>query len=301
MSLLDDARSLAQNGEMPATEALDIARRFATDSDPRIVSASIALTRRIAVWASNRKTFAAFIRATYGSAARNAGWQPRPGDDDDVRVARRDLLTLVTDLGDDSELAAEAIPFARRWLSDPAAIDPDLRDTIAGIAVQAGGDALLRDAIDTIRKSADVSTRRTLYTAVASVRDPRAVSTVLALTLDPKLSIDESVWVIYTLGADSRARPAVLQFIRSNYDALSKRLPNDIFFPSVTYLPFVAVNACDPAARKWVEGLNASIGVLGGAKNHIQQVSETIAACEAARTLQSASVGTSVAQFSRSR
>ena len=290
MALLDDAGSLAQNGEMKASEALGIARSLAKDHDPRVVSASIVLMKRLALWAPDRKAFASIIRTIYGPAAREAGWQPRAGENDDTRTMRRDVLTLVTDLGDDTELAKSAVPLATTWLTDRTSIDPDLRDTIVGIALRSGGDALLRQTIAALRQSSDVSDRRAMFRALGGLRDPSSVRAALALTLDPNIPISESARLLFSLGEDERSRPVVMQFIDDHYAALAKRLPNDIFYPSVSWLPRVALNGCDNLSQNWVERLGTKIGNSGDAKDRVQSVSEAITACKAAKTLQSTSL-----------
>ncbi len=288
ITLLHDARSLAQSGEMKASEALEMARRFASDRDPRVVSASISLTKRLAMWAPDRKAFAANIRSMYGQAAREAGWTPQAGESDDTRTTRRELLTLVTDLGDDAELSAQAIPLATTWLADRTSLDPDLRDTIVGIALRSGGETMVRKTIEALRQSKDAGDRLALFQALGEVRDARAVRSALALTLDPGIPVADSAGLLYALGRDARSRPTVMTFIDEHYAALAKRLPNDIFWPSVSWLPLVASEGCDSASRTWVGQLATKIGDAGDAKDRVKSVSEAIAACEGARTLQAA-------------
>ncbi|MGH9418940.1 MAG: ERAP1-like C-terminal domain-containing protein, partial [Thermoanaerobaculia bacterium] len=212
MTMLDDARSLAQNGEMTASDALAIAQRFAGDPDPRVADASVSLVGRLAAWAPDRKRFAAFIRTLYGKQARDAGWQSLASDSDDVRVLRRNRLALVTSYGDDGELGAQAVPLAKKWLSDSKVIDPDLRETILGIAVEFGGEAIEREVIDTIRKSTDRSQRQVLLNALGRAREPHALADAMNLTLDPSISIEESVPILYIAGADPRSLPAARAF-----------------------------------------------------------------------------------------
>jgi alanyl aminopeptidase len=290
MTMLDDARALAQNGELTASDALAIAQRFAGDPDPRVADASILLVRRLAAWAPDRKTFAAFIRSVYGKQAREAGWQPLASDDDDVRELRRDRLTLVTNDGDDADLASQAVPLTRKWLSDSKALDPDLRLTILGIAVQFGGEAMERAVIDAIRKSTDRTQRQIMLSALGFAREPHAVATAIALTLDPNISIEESVTILYRAGADSRSLPASLRFAHDHYDALAERLPNDIFQPSIIYLPYLAEFACDEPSRKWAEQIGVATGKINGGAPIVESVSESISSCEAAKAMQAASM-----------
>src|SRR5205823_6674731 len=79
-----------------------------------------------------RPRFARFVRDTYGERARALGWEPRPGEDEETRLLRPGLLSLVANLGEDPGLTAQARQLTERWLADRRAIDSQ----IAGAALR---------------------------------------------------------------------------------------------------------------------------------------------------------------------
>jgi hypothetical protein len=244
-------------------------------------SASLTLVRRVGRWTPDAAAFAQFVRRTYGRIAHEAGLASRKDEDDDRRLLRRDLLRVLAREGNDATTAAERLRRASLWLHDPAAIEPDLRETIVGVAVRFGDDAFLHRVIAALRTTDD---RQTLIHAIGWTRTPAAV---LALTLDPSTAPTEALELLIALGDDAASRPDTLHFIRDHYAALAARLPNDMFFPSVIDLPYVAATGCEEESRAFVEELLAArTGRIAGGAPIVNEMGETIRACQAARARQ---------------
>ena len=94
-------------GKMPAAEALKHLSELVQDHNRHIISTSIEVLEDIdqpLVTEEIRAKYAAFIQNNFGPLARELGWQPRPGEDDNTKLLRKDLLPFVVQQGDDREL-----------------------------------------------------------------------------------------------------------------------------------------------------------------------------------------------------
>jgi alanyl aminopeptidase len=253
IALLSDGAALAESGDLDATQLFAMIEAFAKDADPRVVLATVYVTRRFGTWAEDGRAFSTVVRRLYGPGARAAGLAARTGEDDDARLLRAELLGMVTRRGDDAELGAQCARLAARWLEDGKSLSPELREPVLRGAARFGDDALYaRLVAAAFAAREDRETREALFIAAASVKSPARVKTALSLVLDERVSANDAAHVLATLSYQRDTLPAVTAFLKESWDALAKRLPDGIFYPSIIYAPTLYEDACDAASRDFV-------------------------------------------------
>jgi alanyl aminopeptidase len=247
VAVIGDVDALVTAGKVEAGVALGLVTRYAQDENRQVVSAVASIAEAIAddVPDELRPNYARFIRKVFGARARQMGWVPARDEDDDTRLLRNLLLGLVTDEGEDRELAAAAQPAALAWLEDHAALDPDMIGLVLNTAALYGDRALF-DRLHAAAKSAtDRRDRRRLLGALASFRDPELARRATALVLGDDFDIRETMGLVYGGLDDPRNRRMVYDFVKQNHDALLQRLPKD----SARGLVLVASAQCDASIQ----------------------------------------------------
>jgi alanyl aminopeptidase len=295
VSLLGDVRALAMSGALPASEALALAARTANDKDRVVVESSLDLlelasTRMLPE--EKQAERARFLRETYGPRARQLGFTPRKGEDEDTRLLRPQLVRLAGREGADPRLVAEARTLADRWLKDKRAVAPEMVDTVLSIAAAHGDAAFHQQLLTAVRTEKERKTRQQLIGALASFTDPALVKQSLGLMLDKDVDPRETVWMLFGASQGSRTREVAFDFVRENYDRLvgsspDARLPEE----AGVRMSFVGGGFCSAERRQQVEAFfqERSARAPGGPRV-LAQVLESVDQCIALKEAQGQSV-----------
>jgi alanyl aminopeptidase len=125
--LIGNAEAMASGGRMPAADALRLVETFHADPSRQVLQRSLSLAvsfQRDVVPGSLQPNYARFLRKNFQSRARELGWNPIPGESEDIRLLRGGLVSAMATLGGDQDLARKARQLAEKWLSDRKAITP---------------------------------------------------------------------------------------------------------------------------------------------------------------------------------
>jgi len=222
-AVYSDVAEAVTNGKLPLPLALSFVPKLLAGNDRYTVPPALELTTGIdeLVPDALRGKYESWLRTTFGPGAAKVGFVPKATDTIDVEAIRSELISAVAGVGRDPKLVAEAVALADKWHELPQSIRP----LVLAIAVDA------RPALfDTILKEApaepDRVRRREMYSALASVRDVGRQQQALALILDPKVDIRETLSMVFSAGTQAK-RAAAQQFFRDHHDAIVKRMPQD--------------------------------------------------------------------------
>ena len=250
---LDDARGLSEAGDLAADDMLGLAEAQAAHPDRRVVEQALALLRagRSLVDTAQPAAVAAYAarwQRAFGDRARALGWAPLPGDSEDTRLLRVDLVPALADLGADADLQGEARSLTERWLADRSSLDASLREAVLRSAALDGSPALFDALRAALAASNSRAERHDLLAALGAFRAPALAERARSLLLDPAVDIRESQWPLMSAqNADPALRPGLLQFVQRHHADLVTRLGPD----EPAWLPRYFNRACSPddAAR----------------------------------------------------
>jgi len=230
--------------------------------------------------------YAHFIQKLYGARAKKLGWSARPGDDQDTRLLRAELLSLVSDYGGDTQLRAEATRLARAWLKDRKAIAPDLTRAVLDTAAH-DGDVALYDAFLAEAQRADRRDRERLIGALGAFRNPALVKRTLALVLDERFDPREIDGLPHETMFWETGRAPTWDFVRANFDAIAKRISAE----TAAYYVWLPTSFCDEPHRAEAEAFfTPRVAALPGGPRVLTQALESANLCVKFTAAQSASV-----------
>jgi alanyl aminopeptidase len=298
VALAGDVEALVASGDLPAGDALGLLPLLAQDPERQVVQSGVGLAHGLesAPDVDLLPHFEAFVRSAFGPRARQLGLASRPGEDEDTRLLRRSLVSVVGRVGRDAGLQQEALARARRWLDEPSSVDPDMLETVLAVAAAAADRPLVDRLKAEVLRAADRERRQRLFGALGALRDPALAGDALALTLDERLDAREAVSILFGLGSSRETRRVAFDFLKSHYDALARRLPQGTF-SATAYLPWVAAGLCTSEARQEIEAFfRPRATTVEGGPRVLDQVLESVDQCRARTEAQ----GPSVAAFLRS-
>ncbi len=291
LGLLDDVIALSRAGKLEAAQMLAFLTPFAADKDRHVVAetlGTVASLRDELVPQAQLPQYAKLVRDLFGKRARALGFRPKQGEDDETRLLRPQLIETVGDQGEDRQLAAEAHRLAQAWLANRAAVSAEMVPAVLALAASQGNQPLFNQLRSAARATQDRTDRQRMLTALGLFRDAGLAKEAQALVLSDDLDPRESFAI---LGAQSRhpaTRAAAYDFVKTNFDALVKRLPRD----SAAGFPSFAVGFCDDEhlADASIFFKDRAPQSVGGPRRLAQSL-ETLQLCSALRKQQSASVG----------
>ncbi len=296
VSLLDDVDAMVRAGSLAPARALAMVPRFAHAKDRQVVSQAIKIAQHAvgpAVPDALMPQAAKFIRTVFGERARQLGWLPKDGENDDTRLLRRELVPFAASFGEEPALVSEAKSLALRWIADHRAVDADMAANLLRVAAQQGGDIQLFDKLVALaRPEIDAQDRRKVLGALGSFRDPAIVARVHEFMFNGPWDVRETFFPLLIVRARDRYTATLpFGFVRQNFDRLLTRLPSGIGGDYASYLPMTAEGYCDAGGQQTVkEFFEPKVGQLTGGVRNLAQSLERVSLCIAERAQKTGSV-----------
>jgi hypothetical protein len=269
-------------GKLPLSLALSFVPKLLPVGDRFSVRAAVRvpLSLRTAVPDELRPSYEAWLRRTFGAAARRSGLSPKDTDTLDIQEARDSLIDAVANVARDPVLTAEAVKLAGHWRELPAAI----RGTVLALAAHASPAVFDRLLADVGGESNRVR-RLEMLEALAGSRDLKQQNTALALILDPKLDIRDTQFVLFGAHTEANRRNAQ-RFVMENKDAILKRIPSDGTTQGQSWLAYVFTSSCVPERRDEIAAyVTENFAKLQGGARTVQQAIEGMDQCIARHKL----------------
>ncbi len=229
--------------------------------------------------------YARLIRSLYGRRARELGWKPQPGESQNVRLLRMDIVPLVATYGEDPELSSQAASLAREWLlnhqpNDHQSLDPDMVEPMLSAAAWNGNRAFFDLLVDEIKKDKIQRERSWMIDALTFFPRSRNHSRTAQLTLGRGIDPRELQYTLFN--ALPETREIVWEFVQQNFDAINSTIAGARGIPFGALLPLTAAGFCDAAHGQQVEDFfQARIAKLPGGARYLANSLERIRLCSA--------------------
>jgi cytosol alanyl aminopeptidase len=302
VSLIGDVSALTGNGKIPLGKALALAPALAGDSHREAVTKTMDITTgledRYLVPEDMVPRYRQYLMDLYGGRAQSLGWKASPGETDDARLLRPQVLDVVANQAEDAEAIAEAKKLAAAWLDDHKAVAPDMVRVVLGTAARHGDRELFDRMRAAARQEKDENFREALLFRLGFFPDPEIVKIAMPIVLTDEFDSRQSLAIIGGVEQSPNTRDLAYAFVKQNWDALTAKLPTDMQADA----PSIAVGYCDRAHRQDVEAFfkDRSTKFTGGPRI-LAQVLEGIDLCIAYKQEQAPSVAEFLKQYGSSQ
>ena len=290
VALIDDIAALTGNGSIPLGRALALAPEFARDPERQVVTKTMTITTGLedrVIPNDLALKYHEYLERIYGARARQLGWKPKPGESDNERLLRPNVVAVVAIEAQDGDLIAQAKSLAQAWLDDHKAVDPEVADSVLVTAAKYGDRPFFDHLRAAAKREQNEDLRRTMLFAMGLFPDPEIVKLALSIVLTDEFDIRQSLLIVFGAARFPPTRDLAYDFVKQNWDALTAKLPTD----SGAYLPDVAGGYCDEAHRQDAASFfqGRSTKYSGGPRN-LAQMLEGIDLCVAFKKAQQPSV-----------
>jgi len=279
---LRNIQLMFSSGVGDAEQQLAFVSEFSHSADPGLVRQAASTVSGLSDFVPDdlSQNYARLVRSLYGARARELGWKPQPGESQEVRLLRMEIVPLVATYGEDTELSSQAASLARQWLKDHQSLDPDMVEPVLSAAAWNGDRAFYDLLVDEIKKDKIQRERSWMIGALDSFRDPAITRARLELILGTSIDPRELQYTLF--GSLPQTRQIVWEFVQQNFDRLNSLLPGARGIPFGALLPLTAAGFCDAAHQQQVESFfQPRIATLPGGERNLANTLERIRLCSA--------------------
>jgi peptidase M1-like protein/ERAP1-like protein len=277
-----DASEAATLGNLPLALALSFAPKLLAAGDRFSIRAALAIPLALRDFVPDEllPRYEAWLLRAFGPAARKAGLTPDDRDSLDVEVSRSSLLYAVGNVARDPALAAESLRQFPRWRELPAAIRPHV------VALASGArPGVFARLLGDVYTEPDRARRGEIVGALGITRDVTQQRAALALTLDAKLDIRDTQFVLSAPVTETN-RVVAQQFFRDHQDAILQRVPVEGTASGQAGFATLFTASCSARRRAEIAGyVTQTFSKLEGGARVVAQAIETMDQCIARRAL----------------
>ncbi len=227
LGVLNDARSLAFNGDLPMARVLELMRALPADANPVVLSSAIDRLREIDALAEGlpmQPAWRKFGRAQLAPVMARVGWDGGAGESANEEMLRANVLESLAEF-DDPAVLAEAGRRFDAFVAAPDSLAADARHTVLQI-VGAHADAATWGRLHELARTARTAIERDEgYQLLAEARDPALAARALALSMSGEPAATSAPLMIATVAA--RHPRAAIDFSVAHWPAIAALVEPD--------------------------------------------------------------------------
>ena len=258
VGLLGDTNALVKGGAVPRDVGLALAARYARSREHHVTEAAVKLATVREEFLPGRLAshYEAWVRRTFGDRAAELGFAARPGENDEAKLIRPELVHFVARRGEDPRLIVQAQRLAGSWLTRSEPVDPDTLWSVMETAGRAGGAPFHDQLVKRLGESHERRQRGWLLDGIASTVDPGRLDSNVALAASGALEPREMERLLAGKYREAdppvdspHTRAAVLAGVDSHWDSLVRLMPPG----SLGWLFRLASTSCSQEERARAE------------------------------------------------
>ncbi len=226
IGVLDNFWALSRRGDLPISFFMETLRRFDGEK-PRVlianISAYLELLSRQLVEPSDRILFTAFVSALFGPLWRELGWDAAPGEDEDRRLMRADLLWVLGAIVQDEEILSELPRRQMRYLRKPHSIDPIMVTPLLRLCARSDGGKRFEQFLEKFEKSKTPEIRDQYLLALTDFNKPALARQLIDYTLSEKVRAQDAWKPMRTLLANPSVQGEVWDTVKNRWEQLREK------------------------------------------------------------------------------
>lgn len=227
ISLVNDQVALTKAGQQRIGATLDLVSSLNHDTEFSMVDSYAAALDQIGDYVAvgeQRAAYQAWIRSNFRPMLAKVGWEPAPGDTDDIRQLRAVLVSLLGKVGEDPEVIGHALELARRYLKDPNALDASLAGDVLSLAARNGDAALFEQYVGAMGSVNSPEQFYAVAGALSRFRDPKLVERVLESSVSDTVRNQDAASLIASELRNRENQPVAWAWVKAHWPEVEKKI-----------------------------------------------------------------------------
>lgn len=228
LNALNDQWAMVQAGRAPASDYLDMAYALSEDRSPTVVAqiaGVLSWIDELQRGSTNRAGYRLWAASYLRPHLARLGWDAKTGESPLDTELRAGLIQTLGSFGCE-DIVQEARNRFATYLATPASLSGDLRAPVFGIVGREADVVTWSQLHERARNEDSFEQKRSLYTALAMVRDPLLASQTLALSLTDELIAHDAARLVTRVAHEGQQPELAWTFARQHLDALLAKLPS---------------------------------------------------------------------------
>ena len=225
LGIQNDAYSLSRSGLLPITQFLTLAQAYSNETDASVWGDLSSNLRDIEVLLTGQPDFQRYqdyARAIFRPAAQRIGWESRPGEGHLDALLRSIVLSQAGSYGD-QEVLDQAKDRFQQYITDRAAVRPDIRGVVLSLTAQSG-DRAVYDQLWKLEKEAELQEEKIrLLLSLTRFEDRGLLSETLGRSLTSDVRLQDTISVVSGVAANPEGRKLAWDFIKDNWTEFDQR------------------------------------------------------------------------------
>ena len=225
IALQGDIWASVRVGREPVGDYLAFAQGLQSDRNRAVLEDVLGRLNYIGQYLvsdSDRDSFRMWLRQYLAPAAKELGYEPKPGESDEQRTLRLRVLGALGYDARDPEVLAQARKIADKALSDPASVDHELAGGVFGLAAL-NGDAAFYDQVMAALKNPKSPEEYYMYLyTLTGFRDQKLLQRTLNFAISPDVRSQDSLQVISSVLGNPDGEQLAWDFIRQHWPEIEK-------------------------------------------------------------------------------
>jgi puromycin-sensitive aminopeptidase len=229
IALLSDEWALVRAGAREIGAFLDLCSAFSAETDYAVLDelvGRLSVIEHRLVAEGDRAALQEFVARLFAPQLRATGWDPAPGETDEVRLRRAAAVRALGHVARDPALAGEVQARLDRWLvGDRAALEANLHDAAVAVVARGGDAARFERFRELFAKETDPAFRRRYLLALATFEDRALASRGAELLFTPDaVPLQDTASYVAALLVNRTAREGFWVRLRADWDRLAGRV-----------------------------------------------------------------------------
>jgi aminopeptidase N len=224
--LLGDSWASVLVGEQRIGDYLALAEGLQPDRTRAVVTEMTAKIEYIGdylVSDSDHAAYQKWARRLLSPLAEELGWQPAPGESDEVRSMRPRVLHALGYAGQDPQIIAQAQALTAKALRDPRALDPTVAVAAFALAAE-NGDAALYDQIMAKLQGSNASLEDyyLYFRTLSKFRDRKLLQRTLEYAISPAVRSQDTLGLIAAVMKNPTGTALAWNFVGHHWAEIAK-------------------------------------------------------------------------------
>lgn len=174
---------------------------------------------RLFVGHADREKFQRYARTVLRPSFDELGWDTKSGEAPTASTLRARLITALGELND-QEIIAGCRERFQKYLSDPAAIPPDLRSAMLDVVGRYADEATWNKLHELGLQTTNIEEKQNYYHALTHAIDPKLVQKTLQIALTDELPTSRALFLVGKVARYSDHPEIAWEFAKANMKAV---------------------------------------------------------------------------------
>lgn len=296
IGLQSDVWASVRVGKEPVGDYLALAEGLHSDPNPPVLEDVIGrldYIQEYLVSDTNRGAYRAWMRQYLTPLINQIGWEPKPGESDELKTLRPRLLGALGAEARDPQALAEARTIADQALADPSSVDHDLVGGALEVAAINADPDFYDKVMAAMKNAKSPENYYHYFFTLSQFTDPKLIQRTLDFSISPDVRSQDALQLVTGVLDNPDGQKLAWDFIRQHWSELEK-----VGGPFASAQIVGATSSfCDPALRDQMTEFFTAHKVAAAERTYKQSI-ERINSCISLKEEQEPQLATWLGQHS---